>query len=245
MNKYEEIIKVNSGLIYMIMNKYFKGYDKEDLYQVGVIGVIKAYNNYKNNHNTKFSTYAFKYIYGEMYSYINNIKSIKVSNEYVTLYKKIRTASNILSQKLMKEPSVNELAMFLEIDPFIIEYVIKAMNKVDILEKIVSSDGKNLTLLDTIRDNRDYYNIDYMLLNEEINKLESPYKELIYLRYFEDKTQSEVAGILGMNQVEVSRGERKTLKKIKNIYQNINLSTRFDFINIKLLCKSKSINGCN
>ena len=156
-----------------------------------------------------------------MYSYINNIKSIKVSNEYVTLYKKIRTASNILSQKLMKEPSVNELAMFLEIDPFIIENVIKAMNKVDSLEKIVSSDGKNLTLLDTIRDNRDYYNIDYMLLNEEINKLESPYKELIYLRYFEDKTQSEVAGILGMNQVEVSRGERKTLKKIKNIYQNI------------------------
>ena len=221
MNKYEEIIKVNSGLIYMIMNKYFKGYDKEDLYQVGVIGVIKAYNNYKNNHNTKFSTYAFKYIYGEMYSYINNIKSIKVSNEYVTLYKKIRTASNILSQKLMKEPSVNELAMFLEIDPFNIENVIKAMNKVDSLEKIVSSDGKNLTLLDTIRDNRDYYNIDYMLLNEEINKLESPYKELIYLRYFEDKTQSEVAGILGMNQVEVSRGERKTLKKIKNIYQNI------------------------
>lgn len=221
MNKYEEIIKVNSGLIYMIINKYFKGYDKEDLYQVGVIGVIKAYNNYKNDHNTKFSTYAFKYIYGEMYSYINNIKSIKVSNEYVTLYKKIRTASNILSQKLMKEPSVNELAMFLEIDPFIIENVIKAMNKVDSLEKIVSSDGKNLTLLDTIRDNRDYYNIDYMLLNEEINKLESPYKELIYLRYFEDKTQSEVAGILGMNQVEVSRGERKTLKKIKNIYQNI------------------------
>lgn len=221
MNKYEEIIKVNSGLIYMIINKYFKGYDKEDLYQVGVIGVIKAYNNYKNNHNTKFSTYAFKYIYGEMYSYINNIKSIKVSNEYVTLYKKIRTASNILSQKLMKEPSVNELAMFLEIDPFIIENVIKAMNKVDSLEKIVSSDGKNLTLLDTVKDNRDYYNIDYMLLNEEINKLESPYKELIYLRYFEDKTQSEVAGILGMNQVEVSRGERKTLKKIKNIYQNI------------------------
>lgn len=221
MNKYEEIIKVNSGLIYMIINKYFKGYDKEDLYQVGVIGVIKAYNNYKNNHNTKFSTYAFKYIYGEMYSYINNIKSIKVSNEYVTLYKKIRTASNILSQKLMKEPSVNELAMFLEIDSFIIENVIKAMNKVDSLEKIVSSDGKNLTLLDTVKDNRDYYNIDYMLLNEEINKLESPYKELIYLRYFEDKTQSEVAGILGMNQVEVSRGERKTLKKIKNIYQNI------------------------
>ena len=243
MNKYEEIIKVNSGLIYMIMNKYFKGYDKDDLYQVGVIGVIKAYNNYKNDHNTKFSTYAFKYIYGEMYNYINNIpqltsaqsvwsgedrydyinniKSIKVSNEYISLYKKICTARNILSQKLMKEPSVNELAMFLEVNPLIIDNVIKAMNKVDSLEKIISNDGKDLSLLDTIRDNRDFYNIDYMLLNDEISKLESPYKELIYLRYFEDKTQSEVADILGMNQVEVSRSERKTLKKIKDVYQNV------------------------
>lgn len=151
----------------------------------------------------------------------NNIKSIKVSNEYISLYKKICTASNILSQKLMKEPSVNELAMFLEVNPLIIDNVIKAMNKVDSLEKIISNDGKDLSLLDTIRDNRDFYNIDYMLLNDEISKLESPYKELIYLRYFEDKTQSEVADILGMNQVEVSRSERKTLKKIKDVYQNV------------------------
>ena len=156
-----------------------------------------------------------------MKNLINNIKSIKVSNEYISLYKKICTASNILSQKLMKEPSVNELAMFLEVNPLIIDNVIKAMNKVDSLEKIISNDGKDLSLLDTIRDNRDFYNIDYMLLNDEISKLESPYKELIYLRYFEDKTQSEVADILGMNQVEVSRSERKTLKKIKDVYQNV------------------------
>ena len=156
-----------------------------------------------------------------MYNYINNIKSIKVSNEYISLYKKICTASNILSQKFMKEPSVNELAMFLEVNPLIIDNVIKAMNKVDSLDKIISNDGKDLSLLDTIRDNRDFYNIDYMLLNDEISKLESPYKELIYLRYFEDKTQSEVADILGMNQVEVSRSERKTLKKIKDVYQNV------------------------
>lgn len=221
MNRYEEIIKVNNGLIYMIINKYFKGYDKEDLYQVGVIGVIKAYNNYKRDHNTKFSTYAFKYIYGEMYSYINNIKCIKISNEYNALYKRIKTANNILSQKLMKEPSINELSMFLEVDSSIIEMVINSMNKVDSLERTISSDGKELTLLDTIQDEKEVYNIDYLLLNDEISKLDSPYKELIYLRYFEDKTQSEVARILGMNQVEVSRNEQKTLKKIKKVYQNI------------------------
>lgn len=221
MNKYEEIIKSTSGLIYMIINKYFKGYDKEDLYQVGAIGVIKAYNNYKNNHNAKFSTYAFKYIYGEMYNYINSTKTIKLSNEYITLYKKINIASNILSQKLMKEPSVNELAMFLEIDKCIIENVINSMKQIDSLEKVVSNSGKDLLISDLIKDTKDQYNIDYLLLNDEINKLESPYKELIYLRYFEDKTQSEVGNILGMNQVEVSRNERKTLKKIKEIYQNV------------------------
>lgn len=221
MNKYEEIIKSTSGLIYMIINKYFKGYDKEDLYQVGAIGVIKAYNNYKNNHNAKFSTYAFKYIYGEMYNYINSTKTIKLSNEYITLYKKINIASNILSQKLMKEPSVNELAMFLEIDKCIIENVINSMKQIDSLEKVVSNSGKDLLISDLIKDTKDQYNIDYLLLNDEINKLESPYKELIYLRYFEDKTQSEVGDILGMNQVEVSRNERKTLKKIKEIYQNV------------------------
>ena len=95
------------------------------------------------------------------------------------------------------------------------------MNRVDTLEKVIYNDGKDLSLLETVSDKKDYYNIDYLMLNEEINKLESPYKELIYLRYYEDKTQSEVASLLGMNQVEVSRSEKKTLKKIRNNYQNV------------------------
>ena len=221
MNKYEEIIKLNSSLIYMIINKYFKGYSTEDLYQVGVIGVIKAYNNYKENKNTKFSTYAYKYIYGEIYGYINAERNIKVSKEYISLYKKINTAKNILSQRLMKEPSITELSLFLEIDEKELTKVLTSMNRVDSLEKVIYNDGKDLSLLETVSDKKDYYNIDYLMLNEEINKLESPYKELIYLRYYEDKTQSEVASLLGMNQVEVSRSEKKTLKKIRNNYQNV------------------------
>ena len=95
------------------------------------------------------------------------------------------------------------------------------MTKIDSLDRVLYNDGKEITIFDTISDNKDYYNIDYLLLNEEIDKLESPYKELIYLRYFEDKTQSEVASLLGMNQVEVSRTEKKTLKRIRNNYQNV------------------------
>lgn len=221
MNKYEEVISSSSGLIYMIIKKYFNNYDREDLYQVGVIGVIKAYNNYKKNKNTKFSTYAYKYIYGEIYNYINNYKNIKVSKDYIKLYKKINTARSILAQELMKEPTTYELSSFLEIDPYIIDTVNNSMTKIDSLDRVLYNDGKEITIFDTISDNKDYYNIDYLLLNEEIDKLESPYKELIYLRYFEDKTQSEVASLLGMNQVEVSRTEKKTLKRIRNDYQNV------------------------
>ena len=119
----------------------------------------------------------------------------------------------------MKEPTTYELATFLEIEPNIIETVINSMQVVDSLERVIYAGDNNLSLYDTVSDNKDYYNIDYLLLNEEVNKLESPYKELIYLRYFEDRTQASVAECLGMNQVEVSRNEKKALKKIRNNYQ--------------------------
>lgn len=221
MNKYEEVICTCSNLIYGIIRKYFKGYDVEDLYQVGVIGVIKAYNNYKEDKNTKFSTYAYKYIYGEIYTYINNNKILKVTRENLQFYKKIQQAKNILSQTLMKEPSLYELSCFLEIEPYIIQNVINSMSKVDSIDRIIFNDGKEVQILDTLRDKKDYYNIDYLMLNEELNKLSDEEKKLIYLRYFEDRTQSEVASILGKTQVGVSRTEQKTLKKIRSNYQNV------------------------
>lgn len=220
MNEYEEIINTTSNLIYHIINKYFKGYEKEDLYQVGVIGVIKAYNNYKEDKSTKFSTYAYKYIYGEIYSYINNNKTLKLSKEINTLYNKINKAKDILSQKLMKEPNTYELSLFLEIEESIITNILNSTN-ISSIDEIINTSDNNLTLSDIISDKKDYYNIDYLLLNEEIETLEYPEKEIMKLRYFEDKTQSEVASILGINQVQVSRYEGKTLKKIRKNYQNV------------------------
>lgn len=221
MNKYEEVINSTSKMIYMIINKYFRGYDKEDLYQVGVLGVIKAYDNYKKDHNTKFSTYAYTYIYGEIYAYTNNLKGLKLARENFSLYKKINEAKNILSQRLMKEPTIYELSSFLELDYKLIENIINSMKNIDSLERTISGDSKDLSLFDTISDEKDYYNIDYIMLNEEINNLPEPWNQIIKLRYFEDKTQSEVASILGMNQVEISRGEAKVLKKIRETYQNV------------------------
>ena len=217
MNRYEEVIKTTSGLIYMIINKYFHGQDKEDLYQVGIIGVIKAYNKYKEDKQTKFSTFAYKYIYGEIYAYVTKSNTMKVSKEQITLYKKINKAKSILCQRLMKEPTTYELASFLELPISLVEAAtIPVIDSLD--EPIYDND---ITLFDTISDKKDYYNIDAILLEDEINKLESPYKELIYLRYYKDKTQSEVAQILGMNQVQVSRNEKETLKKIKKLCREV------------------------
>lgn len=221
MNKYEEVINSTSKMIYMIINKYFKGYDIEDLYQVGVMGVIKAYDKYKTDKNTKFSTYAYTYIYGEIYTYINNQRGLKLARENYSLYKKINKAKDILSQKLMKEPTIYELSLFLELDYTLVENIILSMRNIDSIDKVISSSDKDLLLSDTIKDTKDYYNIDYIMLTEEINNLPPPWNEVIKLRYYEDKTQTEVANILGMNQVEVSRGETKILKKIRNNYQNV------------------------
>lgn len=221
MNKYEEVINSTSKMIYMIINKYFKGYDTEDLYQVGVLGVIKAYDNYKQDKNTKFSTYAYTYIYGEIYTYVNNQRGIKLARENYSLYKKINKAKDILSQRLMKEPTIYELSSFLELDYTLIEGIIQSMNTIDSIDRVLPSSDKEILLSDTISDKKDYYNIDYIMLTEEINNLPPPWDEVIKLRYFEDKTQTEVASILGINQVEVSRGETKILKKIRKDYQNV------------------------
>ncbi len=221
MTKYDEIINSCTGLIYMIIRKYFRGCEIEDLYQEGVKGVIKAYQNYQNNRMTKFSTYAYKYIYGEIYAYVSQNKPLKLSKDYISLYRSINEARSLLSQKLMKEPSNIELASYLEVDVNIINSVLEAMNGVDSLDRPIYNDGKEVTYYDTIGNNKDYYNIDKIELAEVVRNLPEPDKSIIYLRYYKDKTQSEVADILGMSQVGVSRTEKKTLRRIRENYQNV------------------------
>lgn len=217
MNKeLEDLIVDNSKLIYSIISKYQSYYDKEDLYQIGVIGMIKAYKNYKKDSNTKFTTYAYTYILGEVLKYVNENKSFKLSKEYLVIYKKISEAKTILTQRLMKVPSNFELSIFLEIDEQVINHIEMITREIDRLDRIINEDGKNLILLDTIKDEKAETSVDSMMLYEEINKLPSDERKLLKERYFLDKTQSETAKILGINQVQVSRNEQKILKKLKN-----------------------------
>ncbi len=211
----------NQNYIYAIVNKYKNYAEVEDLYQVAIMGIIKASRKFNADYNVKFTTYAYTYIIGEINLFLNKNRHIKISKEYLAIYKQIIKAKNILTQKLMKEPTTFELAIFLEIDEKVINNVIQMVSSVDSLDRTIKSDGKDLSLYDTIDVASVDNEINYFALKDEINKLDEQSKRLIEERYFQDKTQSETAAILGINQVQVSRNEQKVLKLLKNNLQEV------------------------
>ncbi len=214
-NDYEwELIKENEWLIYRIISKY-KGYiELDDLYQVACIGIIKASRNYKNDFNTKFSTYAYTYVLGEVIKYVNDYKSVKVSRELSTLYREILRCKDIMTQKLMREPNTYELSLFMELDETIINETIKANQEVDSLDRIIESEDKDMQLYEVI--GFDAINIDSISLKNELSKLDEKEKRILYAKYYLGNSQEEIGKCYGMHQVEVSRQMTKTLKKIKN-----------------------------
>lgn len=216
-----DFIVNNQNYIYSIVSKYKNHAEVDDLYQVAIMGIIKASRNFNTNYNTKFTTYAYHYIIGEINQFLNKNRHIKISKEYLTIYKQIITAKNILTQKLMKEPTNFELSLFLEIDEKLIDNVMQMVSSVDSLDRTISSDGKDLSLYDTIDVSMTDEKLNYLDLKDEIDKLDEQSKRLIQERYFLDKTQSETAKILGINQVQVSRNEQKVLKLLKNNLQEV------------------------
>lgn len=214
MNDITELIIENEGLIYKIINKYKNYFEIEDLYQVAVMGIIKASKNYNNDYGAKFTSYAYPFILGEVIKYINEYRNIKISKDTAKLYSKILKAIEVLSQRLMKIPSNYELSLFLEIDEKIIEEVLVANSSVESLDRIISQDGKDLELY-----NKFGYcdtSIENYPLMSEIEKLPPIERAIIQSRYFENMSQSETGASLGMYQVEVSRREKKILTKLKD-----------------------------
>ena len=209
-----ELIIENEGLIYKIINKYRNYFEIEDLYQVAVMGLIKASKTYNSDYGAKFTSYAYPFILGEVIKYINEYRNIKMSKENAKLYSKILKAIEILSQKLMKIPSNYELSLFLEIDEKIIENVLMSNMTVESLDRIISQDGKDLELY-----NKFGYcdaTIENYPLLSELEKLPPLERTIIEARYYENMSQSEVGQSLGMYQVEVSRREKKILSKLKD-----------------------------
>ena len=214
MDEITNLIIQNEKLIYSIARN-FKNYNSiEDLYQAGCLGLVCAYKRYKPEMNTKFTTYAYPFILGEMRRQVREDKGIKISREITKLNLKIEKAYILLSQKLMKEPSIEEIARFLEIPEYYVSEAMLSLNKIKSIDEPVNDEGKDLTLQDVIGKSE---NIDdLILLRESLKSLNSEERDLIENRYMKEYTQSETSKIIGISQVQVSRHEQKVLNKLKH-----------------------------
>ncbi|MDD2392164.1 MAG: sigma-70 family RNA polymerase sigma factor [Bacilli bacterium] len=211
----DNLIEENSKLIYSLAHSFKNYQSKEDLYQVGCMGLIKAYKNYVPNDNTKFTTYAYPYILGEMKKQVREDKGIKISREINKLSLRIEKANILLSQKLMRDPTTKELSDLLEIDEGLVIECLKSKNCLFSLDETISDLGKDTNLYDVI--SKEDVDINTLImLKEEINNLSEEQRKIITLRYLNDMTQAEVSNELGMSQVQISRKEQKVLTKLRN-----------------------------
>lgn len=212
MNMTDQIIE-NENLVYSIINKCGGYYDVDDLYQVGMIGLINASKNYKEEAGVKFSTYAYTYVLGEVTKYMRENRDIKVSRDVIKLKQSISKARDYLRQKLQREPSDLELSLILEIDEEKIAEIESVCADVKSLDYSYSDEDMNLYQSIKVEDKE--INPNILDLRESIKNLNDEERKLIYSRYYCDLTQSETSREMGMSQVQVSRKETKILQKLK------------------------------
>ncbi len=208
----DSIIKANEHLIYKIASR-FNGVDKDDLYQVGVIGLLNALKNYSKSSNAKFSTYAYDYIFGEMYKLASENRNIKMSKDALKLYKKIEQARYYLAQKMGSMPSDSDLALFLEIDENTISQIVASSKSILSLDCSPLEDTDSL--YEVIPERESLSLTDKIAVDDSFQVLSDDEKKIINYRYYQDYTQSETAKILGMTQVMVSRYEKKSIDKMR------------------------------
>ena len=206
--KYEKLVS-------KIASMYSNSSNFEDLKQVGMIGLIKALKNYKKSSNTKFSTYAYVWVKGEILEYIRRDKNIKISKEILSLSKQISITSEILRNRFNREPSNSEIALFLERDIKDIEEAIISRELILSCDYTINNDDKkDISLYDIVPYYEKKYDSSIIDLNNEVDRLPEDERKLIYMRYYLDMTQSEVSKSFGTNQVNISRREEKILSKL-------------------------------
>lgn len=203
------LIKENEKLIYSIITKYSYYFDIDDLYQVSIIGLINAYKNYKDNKNTKFSTYAYFYILGEVKNFIRESNYFKVSKDLVKLNTLIDKTSSYLEQKLQKTPTLEEISLYLKIDYKLLE------EAKDITNLLESLDNDEISLYNFIGYNDKDINDEKLDLKNEIENLSLFEKSIIKNRYEIGLTQSETSKVMNINQTKVSRTEKEILNKLR------------------------------
>ena len=214
----EQLITINAPLIKSIVKRYLnKGIEYEDLYQLGAMGFVKAINNYDSNFNVKFTTYAVPMIAGEIKRFLRDDGSVKVSRSIKHTAIEIRNFINEYNKVHSTNPTLENIAEALNLDVNSVVLALEAnTNPISLSEKFDEGED-SLSLIDKISDEFSVDGfIDKFALRETIETLTAKEKQVIIMRYYLDKTQSEIAKELGVSQVQVSRIENKVLLDLKD-----------------------------
>ncbi|MBM7713689.1 RNA polymerase sporulation sigma factor SigF [Siminovitchia sp. FSL H7-0308] len=213
----ELLVEKNMRLVWSVVQRFLnRGYEPDDLFQIGSIGLLKSVDKFDLSYDVKFSTYAVPMIIGEIQRFIRDDGTVKVSRSLKELSNKIRKTKDELAKKNGKVATVSEIADHLGVT---VEDIIMAQDAgrspASIHETVYENDGDPITLMDQLSDQADHKWFDKIALEEAIRGLDERERLIVYLRYYKDQTQSEVAKRLDISQVQVSRLEKKILEQMK------------------------------
>ena len=219
-NAREEYIKGNLRLVLSVIQRFSSSNENvDDLFQIGCIGLIKAIDNFDVTQNVKFSTYAVPMILGEVRRYLRDNNFIRVSRSLRDTAYKALYARDALTKKNLREPTIMEIADEVGISKEEITYAMDAIQTpISLYEPVYTDGGDPLCVMDQISDkkNREENWIEQLSLNEAMKRLPERERHIIDMRFFEGKTQTEVAEEVGISQAQVSRLEKNALKAMRN-----------------------------
>lgn len=220
----DTLFEENTGLIYSVARRFLgRGVEMEDLFQIGSIGLLKAVDKFDPAFEVKFSTYAIPMILGELKRFFRDDGMIKVSRSIKENQHRVYLAREKIEKELGREPSLKEIAEMLEMPPEEVVMTMDSAAEVESLYRTVyQSEGTDISLIDKIpeKENAEEHLLNRIFLEEILGKLESSDRKLLYMRYFQDQTQTQIAEQLGVSQVQVSRMEKRILKKLRSLYRD-------------------------
>lgn len=219
----EQLVEENVGLIWSLVRRFVnRGYELEDLFQVGSIGLIKSIDKFDFNFGVRFSTYAVPMILGEIKRFLRDDGMIKVSRSLKETAYKAKLEKEALVKEHGREPTISEIAAGLDMEVEDIVLAMEANTEVDSLQSVIyEGEGRSITLSDKVDQSSGAQQsiVDRILLGELINDLKPVEKQIIMFRYFQDRTQTEIGELLGISQVQVSRIEKRVLNAMKKMIE--------------------------
>ena len=215
----EQLVEENVGLIWCVVKRFTgRGVETEDLFQIGSIGLLKAIDKFDLSYDVKFSTYAVPMITGEIKRFLRDNGMIKVSRSLKELSYKAFQAREKLQEQLGREPDIEELAEELKVGKEELAMAMEAGSEVESLQRpVYQKDGNTVPLMEKLTEevNREETVINHVAVSQLLGELEREERQLLYLRYYADKTQSEIGKLMGISQVQVSRMEKRILNRLR------------------------------